>query len=171
MAEFFSFLKNTLLSSHISLDFWPNKFPFVIKLDLKTVTKKQTRGSPPPGAGGGGETQHIGFQYHLRCFFFSPLTISNCISAFLNEPCTKWTDFTCVFYSILFWTRKGCVWGEGRCKMHSQTEVWLPSSVMCCNSEGGERVSETILCEIAELGGGTRPLLERNIPHTSAFTI
>lgn len=68
--------------------------------------------------------------------FFSPLTISNCISAFLNEPCTKWTDFTCVFYSILFWTRKGCVGGEGRCKMHSQTEVWLPSSVICCNSEG-----------------------------------
>lgn len=55
---------------------------------------------------------------------------------------------------------------------------WTPKLRYDCHlvwcavtQKAGERVSETIPCEIAEAGGGTRPLLERNIPHTSTFII
>ena len=55
---------------------------------------------------------------------------------------------------------------------------WTPKLRYDCHlvwcdvpQKAGERVSEGILCEIPEAGGGTRPVLERNIPHTSAFTI
>lgn len=103
------------------------------------------------------------FSISFNIFFF--LTSSNCISTFLNEPCTKWMYFICTFYSILFWTRKGCVWGQGRWKMDSQTGVWLPSSVMHCNPEGKKKsICVIIPFKTAEVRGREETTAQKKYP-------